>query len=211
KVGERGYRRPDTRKRKLIEPVSPATSPSTPPSFLTTCAFQRSSTGGHHDRRKPLPPEAITFIAAIRKQFGEPTSAVLRETSSLPAPTGTANETRARTHKRHTQNEIKPATLFTAINRQGVPFLWPVPIAMTDARILEWHRSLREAAERAMDKWVRVQANMDLGAYEMFEATGVIPDPDWPDLSFLHLLRIAFRDRIVDRLDHPVVKRLHGA
>ena len=108
------------------------------------------------------------------------------------------------------QNEFKLKTLFTATNRQGVVFLWPVPIAAADARILEWHRSAREGAETAMRKWVRVQANMNLGAYEMFEAAGSIPDPVWPDLSFKELLRVAFRDRLVDRLDHPVVRRLRG-
>jgi len=109
------------------------------------------------------------------------------------------------------RNELKLVTLFTAINRQGVVFLWPVPITAADARVIEWHRSAREAAETAMERWVRVKANMDLGAYEMAEATAAIPDPEWPDRSFHELLRTAFRDRFVDRPDHPVIKRLQGA
>jgi hypothetical protein len=51
---------------------------------------------------------------------------------------------------------------------------------------------------------------MSLGAYEMFEAEGVMADPKWPDLPFMELLRIAFRDRMIDRVDHPVIKRLRG-
>jgi hypothetical protein len=51
---------------------------------------------------------------------------------------------------------------------------------------------------------------MGLGAYEMFEAAATIPDPVWPELSFQEMLRIGFRDRLVDRLDHPVIKRLRG-
>jgi hypothetical protein len=51
---------------------------------------------------------------------------------------------------------------------------------------------------------------MDLGAYEMFVAGSTISDPIWPDLSFPELLRIAFKDRYIDSLDHPVVKRLRG-
>ena len=57
---------------------------------------------------------------------------------------------------------------------------------------------------------IRVRANMSLGAYEMFEAAATIPDPVWPELSFQELLRVAFRDRLVDRLDHAVIKRLRG-
>jgi hypothetical protein len=59
-------------------------------------------------------------------------------------------------------------------------------------------------------RWVRVKANMSLGAYEIFEAEASIPDPEWPDVPFQELLRIGFRDRLIDRLDHPVIKRLRG-
>ena len=51
---------------------------------------------------------------------------------------------------------------------------------------------------------------MDLGAYEIFAAIGTIPDPVWPESPFNELLRIAFRDRIIDDPEHPVVKRLRG-
>jgi hypothetical protein len=101
-------------------------------------------------------------------------------------------------------------TLFTAINRQGVLFVWPVSVPALDAKQLEWWRSMREAAELAMHSWVRVKANMDLGAYEIFEAGSLMADPVWPEISFQEILRIAFRDRIIDRIDHPVVKRLRG-
>jgi hypothetical protein len=62
-----------------------------------------------------------------------------------------------------------------------------------------------------MSKWIRVKANMSLGAYEIWEAQGKLPDPEWPDLPYKELLRIAFRDqKIINDLDHPVVKRLRG-
>src|SRR5262249_53347052 len=107
--------------------------------------------------------------------------------------------------------EFVMANLYTAINRQGVVQLWPVRLPSADGRVLEWHRSAAEAAELAMRKWVRIKANMSLGAYEIFEATGAIPDPQWPEYTFQELLRIGFRDRLVDSLDHPVIKRLHGS
>ena len=108
------------------------------------------------------------------------------------------------------QNELRCVTLFTAINRQGVVFLWPVKLGTGGARILEWYRSAREAAELCMTGWYRVTANMNLGAYEMAPAFGMIPEPEWPTASFPELLRIAFRDRFIDRLDHPVVRQLRG-
>jgi hypothetical protein len=60
--------------------------------------------------------------------------------------------------------EAEPFSLYTAINRQGVVFLWPVRLPAPDGKINEWHRSLREAAETAVGKWSRVRANMSLGA-----------------------------------------------
>jgi hypothetical protein len=104
------------------------------------------------------------------------------------------------------------AMLYTATNRQGVLFFWPVRLPGEDGKILEWHRSLAEAAERAMPTWVRVKANMSLGAYEIYEARAEnLSEPEWPDLAYQELLRIAFRkEGIISGLDHPVVKKLRG-
>jgi hypothetical protein len=106
--------------------------------------------------------------------------------------------------------EFSTVTLFTTINRQGTLQLWPVKLPNPDGRQNEWHRSAAEAAERAMKRWVRVTASMSLGAYEIFEASGDLPEPVWPDFSFHEMLKIAFRDRVVDRDDHPLVQRLQG-
>jgi hypothetical protein len=107
--------------------------------------------------------------------------------------------------------EYTTVTMHTCINRQGVIFLWPVRLPGSDGRQLEWHRSAAEAAEMAMKRWVRVKANMSLGAYEVFEAAATIPEPAWPsDLAFNQMLAIAFKGRLVDSFDHPVLKRLRG-
>src|SRR5689334_12249786 len=67
------------------------------------------------------------------------------------------------------------------------------------------HRSAAEAAVRAMKCWLRVKADMALGAYAMFEASSTIPEPIWPTATLKELLKIAFRDRPVDGLGHPVI------
>jgi len=106
--------------------------------------------------------------------------------------------------------EFVTKTLFTAINRQGTVFFWPVRLPSPDGKNLDWWRSSREAAELAMKSWIRVRANMNLGAYDIFQADSVIPDPEWPQLGFWELIKIAFCDHLVDRIDHPVIKRLRG-
>jgi hypothetical protein len=106
--------------------------------------------------------------------------------------------------------EYSLATLYTATSRQGTLFLWPVKLPGPDGKLMDWHRSAGEAAELAKQKWLRVRANKSLGAYEISEAFGKLPEPTWPELPFEEILEIAFRDRLVDRPDHPLIKRLRG-
>jgi hypothetical protein len=106
--------------------------------------------------------------------------------------------------------ETTPVILFTAMTRQGVVLLWPVKLPGQDGKVNEWHRSAREAAERAMSGWLFIRADMALGAYAMHVATATIPDPVWPTESLKGLLKIGFRDRLIDTVDHPVLKRLRG-
>src|SRR5262245_2053343 len=86
--------------------------------------------------------------------------------------------------------EIVTKTLFTAINRQGTVFLFPVRLPSPDGKDLDWWRSSREAAELAMTSWIRMRANMNLGAYDIYRAEAVIPDPEWPELGFWDLIKI---------------------
>ena len=106
--------------------------------------------------------------------------------------------------------EIIPKVLFTGMSRQGVLFLWPVRLPGMDGRIDEWNRAALDAAQLATERWVSVRANMALGAYEVFEATGELPEPEWPELPFSKLVEIAFKDRFIRSADHPVLRRLRG-
>jgi hypothetical protein len=108
------------------------------------------------------------------------------------------------------ESTFSPRALITSVNKQNTVFLWPVRLPGPDGRHDDWSKSALEAAIYATGTWVRVQANMSLGAYEVFQATGSLADPEWPVLPFNELLRIAFRDRFINTPDHPVLKRLRG-
>jgi hypothetical protein len=108
--------------------------------------------------------------------------------------------------------EVYVATLHLAINRQGVVFLWPTRGPGPDGRDNEYWRTAREFAEMGWTGWIKIKANQSLRAYEVFDPENRnIPEPDWPTESFEEILRVAFRDRLIDRPDHPVIKRLRGA
>jgi hypothetical protein len=113
-------------------------------------------------------------------------------------------------HELASEATFGPRMLITSVTRQGVLFLWPIRLPGQDGRIDEWNRSAMEAAETARKSWVRVQANMNLGAYETSVAKGITAEPEFPDLTMAEILRIAFKDRYIDSLDHPVLRRLRG-
>jgi hypothetical protein len=106
--------------------------------------------------------------------------------------------------------EFVPKTLFLAINRQGTLFFWPVRLPSSDSKQNRWWTSLREAAELCMTGWHRVKANQNLGAYDVFKAMDALKEPEWPKQTFYELIQIAFRDYLIDRIDHAVIKRLRG-
>jgi hypothetical protein len=102
-------------------------------------------------------------------------------------------------------------TLYTAITRQGTPFLWAVKLPGPDSNLDSWNESAREAASLAIEKWVSVRANQGDGRYDVFEALGTLSEPDWAALPpFRELLKIAFKGRLINESDHPVLRRLRG-
>lgn len=103
-----------------------------------------------------------------------------------------------------------PRALFTAQNRQGVVFLWPIRLPGPDGRIDDWNKCALEAAMIATKKWIRLSANMSLGAYDVFETVTKLPAPTWPDLEFKDILRTAFKDKHITSLDHHVLRQLRG-
>lgn len=109
-----------------------------------------------------------------------------------------------------TESTFGPRLIVTAITRQAVCFLWPIRLPSADGKLDDWNRSAIEAATRATGKWCRVQANMALGAYDCLETIADLPAPEWPDVTFHELLKVAFKDRFIQDLDHPVLARLQG-
>ena len=106
--------------------------------------------------------------------------------------------------------EAVAKTLFTAINRQGDVFLWPLRLPDQHGRLDEWNRSAMGAAALGQRRWIRLVSKMSLGAYEVLEAQDDLGEPEWPTESFPELLQVAFEGRIIEAEDHPVIHKLRG-
>ena len=106
--------------------------------------------------------------------------------------------------------ESTPVILVTAMNRQKVSFLWPLKVANDNSSGNAWQDSAQQGCELAKKTWVRLGADMSLGAYRIYAAQGDLSEPEWLEKPLNELLEIAFRGRVIDSEDHPVVKRLRG-
>jgi len=106
--------------------------------------------------------------------------------------------------------EIVPQVLYTAVDRFRNVFLWPIRLPGEDGHLDQWNLSALEAAKAAKSAWIRVASNRTAGLYDVYTATGDLGDPVWPDIGFNELVRIAFRDRFIDSLAHPVLRQLRG-
>lgn len=105
--------------------------------------------------------------------------------------------------------EWKSAYLFLAVTSAGDPFLWRCWVPQSGGG-RQWHESALDAVRHAETAWVRVRADQTAGYYKLEEAVGKLSDPTWPEQSFRELLKLAFRDRLIDSLDHPFLKQLRG-
>ena len=104
-------------------------------------------------------------------------------------------------------NEMKSGIVFLVMSRLSpIPFLWPQPA--TDNK---WHESALECAAQAEKQWVRIASDMHAGMYVPYPAKVELSEPEWPPkVTFQDFIRLGFKDRVIDSLDHPILKRLWG-
>lgn len=101
--------------------------------------------------------------------------------------------------------------LHAAIDRDNNISLIPVPLPNEEGIRNPWHESLALAVVEAENQWIRLEANQRVGSYNIVVPVAKLPDPEWPDMPMEEILKIAFRDRIITSVDHPVVQKLMGA
>jgi len=106
--------------------------------------------------------------------------------------------------------EVTPALLLTCVNRANDLFIWRVKLPGSDGRSNTWTDSALQIAKAAETTWCRMVSDTANGIYTHYEPTAELPDPKWPELSFKEIVKLAFRGRMIDSLDHPVIRELRG-
>jgi hypothetical protein len=100
--------------------------------------------------------------------------------------------------------------VFTCVSRQGLVFLWGCRLPGPDGKSPPWVTIPLEAAKAAESRWVKLFWDQQQKQHRIKVSDHLTDEPTWPDLPFPELLRLAFRDRVVTTLDHPVLQRLRG-
>ncbi len=101
-------------------------------------------------------------------------------------------------------------TIVTAVTRQGAVFLWGLRLPPAEGKTPDWVSIPLEAARAAETKWVKLFWDQSQRRHRIKVAGGIDDEPHWPSQTFPELLRLAFKERVVTALDHPVLKRLRG-
>jgi hypothetical protein len=104
---------------------------------------------------------------------------------------------------------FKRKSFHLAVTMQGKPFLWAVRRPEDDKDPDKWMRAPIEAVRLAVTKWTRISWNEVTRQHDVNTCESDA-EPEWPDLDIEGLNRIAFKDFIIDKPDHPVLRRLKG-
>lgn len=108
---------------------------------------------------------------------------------------------------------LKPVRFYALITHStNVFFLSEVALPDAEGKWNSYNRSRAEHYERAKTEWVRIAANMALGAYDLTVPVANFAEPVWPEqpATIQEALELAFKDKYIDSDDHPLLNRLRG-
>lgn len=109
--------------------------------------------------------------------------------------------------------DVKPCTIYTAVNLDGQVFVWTIKQPQQDRKPPKWYTIPVEAAKLAVDRWVSLKWDPKLGQHRIMRSKcDNLAEPVWPTelQSFRDALASAFGNAYITDLDHPVVKRILG-
>ncbi len=98
----------------------------------------------------------------------------------------------------------------TAITRQGSVFLWGLRLPGPDGKQPDWVTIPLEAAKSAETRWTKMYWDQAQRKHRIKVSEHLADEPAWPEQTLPELLRLAFKDRVIMSLDHPILKRLRG-
>jgi hypothetical protein len=109
-----------------------------------------------------------------------------------------------------TAKALTPVTLRLAINSLDTLFLWDIKRPRRDERKSDYHISLEDAEAAAETNWTKLVWNGPNRSYDLEPAEDDLGDPEFGDKPLVHWIKLAFRDRVVNKGNHPLIRDFKG-
>lgn len=107
-------------------------------------------------------------------------------------------------------SSIRLYSLHLCITRHGnALFWWAIGLPGDNGRDMECDRVRREYAT-VHGTWMRLEWDDASRMHLQSLVQAAWPNPDWPNETPDTLIRIAFRGRVIDTPDHPIVQQMKG-
>jgi hypothetical protein len=98
-----------------------------------------------------------------------------------------------------------------AVTVTGAVFIWETAMRGGETGANNtWNISMWNAQAAALDNWVRVVSNRQNASYDIMVSESDLGEPAYPEEQFNEILRVAFRNKVIETLDHPILKKLRG-
>ena len=96
------------------------------------------------------------------------------------------------------------------VNREGVPFIWPVKTDVEAGDNGNKHIRIPFAAMTGgRKKWTRLYWSMEKREHVVI-SNELLDAPKFPDKPFPELLKLAFKGAVISTVDHPAILNLKG-
>jgi hypothetical protein len=107
--------------------------------------------------------------------------------------------------------DLVPKLLVAYATRQGNVSLWPIRMPDESGRLDTYSESALSIVEQYSAQWIRVLPNQTDRCYDVLQSpSSELTPPKWPEGGFEQLFSLAFKNRVIDHIDHPVLKTFRG-
>jgi hypothetical protein len=103
-----------------------------------------------------------------------------------------------------------PKILRLSVDTTGLPKIIAQPVLDQNSRPNAWHSSLIRGIQYAETSWVRLEANMGAGQYNIIVSKDDLGEPQWPTQTMDELVQEVFSNNIIADENHPYIRQIQG-
>ena len=103
-----------------------------------------------------------------------------------------------------------PKILRLSVDTTGLPKIIAQPVLDQNSRPNSWHSSLIRGLQIGETSWVRLEANMSAGQYNIIVSKDDLGEPQWPTQTMDELVQEVFSNNIIADENHPYIRQIQG-